>query len=88
MLVPISVPGEEKHASVLNVLRDKGIYIFIILMLCAGAAELAISQWASLFAESGLKLKSFRGYFRPLSFRRMHGSCSPAFSDLPAGALK
>ena len=75
MLVPISVPGEEKHASVLNVLRDKGIYIFIILMLCAGAAELAISQWASLFAESGLKLSKASGdIFGPCLFAACMGA--------------
>ncbi len=75
MLAPISVPGEEKHASVLNVLRDKGIYIFIILMLCAGAAELAISQWASLFAESGLKLSKASGdIFGPCLFAACMGA--------------
>lgn len=75
MLVPVNVPGEEKHASVLNVLRDKGIWLFIVLMFCAGAAELAISQWASLFAESGLKLSKAAGdIFGPCLFAACMGA--------------
>ena len=75
MLVPINMPVEEKHASVLRVLKDKGIYLFIILMFCAGAAELAISQWASLFAESGLKLSKASGdIFGPCLFAACMGA--------------
>ena len=29
-------------------------WIFVILMLCSGAAELAMSQWASMFVETSL----------------------------------
>lgn len=69
IFVPVNVPGEETHSSILNVLRDKGIWLFIVLMFCAGAAELAISQWASLFAESGLKLSKAAGdIFGPCLF--------------------
>lgn len=35
--------------------------LFCILMLCAGASELAASQWASLFAEAGLKVSKAVG---------------------------
>ena len=29
-------------------------WLFLLLMVCAGASEQAMSQWASAFAESGL----------------------------------
>ncbi|MDE6600139.1 MAG: MFS transporter [Oscillospiraceae bacterium] len=35
--------------------------LFCVLMLCAGASELAASQWASLFAEAGLKVSKTAG---------------------------
>lgn len=33
---------------------QKNFWILLLMMLCAGAAELAMSQWASAFAEAGL----------------------------------
>ena len=37
-----------------QLLRSKTLWLFLLLMICAGASEQAMSQWASLFAESGL----------------------------------
>lgn len=34
--------------------RNKLFWVFIMLMVCAGASELAMAQWASAFAESAL----------------------------------
>lgn len=39
----------------------KLFWIFFILMICSGAAEQAMSQWASLFAETGLKVSKTVG---------------------------
>ncbi|MCO6558747.1 MAG: MFS transporter [Bifidobacterium sp.] len=36
-------------------------YLFFIMMLCAGAAEQGMSQWASAFAESGLGVQKVIG---------------------------
>ena len=36
-------------------------WIFILLMVCAGASELAMSQWASMFAEKGLHVSKTMG---------------------------
>lgn len=55
--VPISELAEDgERMSVFGLLRTKMFWIFALLMMCAGAAELSISQWASAFAESGLKV--------------------------------
>ena len=56
-LVPIrqlneSVDGEQ--LPIPKLLRMPTFWLFIILMLCAGASEQAMSQWASAFAEAGL----------------------------------
>lgn len=53
--VPIYIFGEEHGGGNLReVLRNKIFWIFVILMLCAGASELSMAQWASYFTEIGL----------------------------------
>ena len=55
LFVPIAMPVKEgKGMSMLELFRNKLFWIFCILMLCAGAAEQGMSQWASAFAEAGL----------------------------------
>ena len=45
----------EGGAVKLRVLAGKGLFwLLVIMMLCAGASELAMSQWASAFAQAGL----------------------------------
>ena len=39
----------------------KIFWLFFLLMICSGAAEQAMSQWASYFAESGLKVSKTLG---------------------------
>ena len=43
--------GESKQKSIF---RQKLFWIMMLMMLCAGASEQAVSQWASAFAEKGL----------------------------------
>lgn len=60
--VPINSSLEEGEKSSLKELF--GLPLFLIaamLMMCAGAAEQAISQWASLFAERGLGVDKLTG---------------------------
>ena len=60
--VPLRILVEEEHRTSLRVLfNQKMFWIFIILMICAGASEQAMSQWASLFAEAGLKVSKTVG---------------------------
>lgn len=53
--VPIRVLVEEdEKIPAVKLLSMKSFWLFFALMLCAGASEQAMSQWASLFAEKGL----------------------------------
>ncbi len=50
----VSMPFKE-------LISKKLFWLFFVLMLCAGASELAMSQWSSLFAELGLKVSKSVG---------------------------
>ncbi len=55
--VPIRTLEEEHTAMPISRLfRQKLFWVFFVLMLCAGASELSMSQWASAFAEAGLSV--------------------------------
>lgn len=47
---------DNKGLTVKNLFKTPLFWIAVILMICSGASELAMSQWASAFAESGLGL--------------------------------
>ncbi|NLY91573.1 MAG: MFS transporter [Firmicutes bacterium] len=60
--VPIPRLVEEgKSLSLVNLFSFKLFWLFTLLMICAGASEHAMSQWASAFAESGLKIPKTMG---------------------------
>lgn len=40
--------------TILDLCREKMFWILLLMMVCAGASEQAVSQWASTFAEKGL----------------------------------
>lgn len=61
MRVPINTLPKEEKGGTRKLLKKKMFWIFMLMMLCAGAAELAMSQWASAFAESGLKVSKALG---------------------------
>lgn len=44
-----------------DLLRKPLFYLFILLMICGGAAEMTMSQWASLFAEKALGVSKVTG---------------------------
>lgn len=54
--VPIAplIEDGEKGLSIKELFKNKIFWIFMLLMLCSGASEQAVSQWASTFAERGL----------------------------------
>lgn len=62
LFVPMvdTVP-EEKRTPLVTLLKDKRFVFALIIMLCAGASELTVSQWSSLFAEKGLGVSKFMG---------------------------
>jgi len=51
-MVPIT--QEAKSAGLLGYFKSPIMYVATLLMICGGASEMAMSQWASLFAENGL----------------------------------
>lgn len=52
----------------------KIFWLFLVLMICAGASELAMSQWASLFAEEGLRVnKTLGDMLGPCAFAVLMG---------------
>ena len=81
-IVPIpKVLSENKGLGVKNLFKTKLFYILSIVMLCSGASELAMSQWASAFAESGLKVsKTFGDLLGPCLFAVLMGSARVLYS--------
>ena len=56
-LVPLyPITGENEPLSLSELFSQKIFWILMVLMICAGASEHSMSQWASAFAESGLNL--------------------------------
>lgn len=54
--------------------REKVFWLLMILMLCAGASEQAVSQWASAFAEQGLGItKTLGDLVGPMAFSVLMG---------------
>lgn len=83
-LVPIpEVLSENKGMGMKNLFKTKLFYILAVIMLCSGASELAMSQWASAFAESGLKVsKTFGDLLGPCLFAVLMGSARVIYSKL------
>lgn len=74
--VPIAPLVEEDEGLSLKALIGKRIFWgFMLLMICAGASEQAVSQWASAFAEKGLGVSKAVGDLTgPMFFAVMMGT--------------
>lgn len=60
--VPINtLVAEDEKMSFKELFTSKIFWLLIVLMICSGASEQAMSQWASAFAESGLKVSKTVG---------------------------
>lgn len=60
--VPINTLVDESEESTFGeLIKQKLFFVFLVMMLCAGATELSMSQWASAFAEAGLKVEKWIG---------------------------
>lgn len=65
---------EDKKVPMKQVLRQGMFWAFVLLMLASGASELAMSQWASLFAETGLHVsKTLGDLLGPCAFAVLMG---------------
>lgn len=75
--VPLASLLEEGETgySLRQLFTKKVFWIFMLLMVCAGACEQAVSQWASAYAESGLHVSKAVGDLAgPLLFAVAMGS--------------
>lgn len=75
--VPIAplIEDGEKGLSVKELAGMKLFWVLMLLMLCAGACEQAVSQWASTFAEKGLQVNKTVGDLAgPMLFAILMGS--------------
>lgn len=75
--VPIAtlIDEEETGFTVGELCRDKVFWILMLFMVCAGASEQGVSQWASTFAEKGLSVsKTVGDLMGPMFFAIMMGS--------------
>lgn len=76
-LVPIYELDEivDESADRSSPLRSGLFWVFVVMMFAAGASEQAMSQWASNFAQSGLKVsKTVGDLLGPFSFAILMGS--------------
>lgn len=53
--------SHEERVPLLTLCRSKIFLLAMLLMLCAGASELSMSQWSSLFAEKALQVPKVMG---------------------------
>lgn len=75
--VPIAslIKEGETGMSLGKLLSTKLFWIFLLLMICSGACEQAVSQWASTFAEQGLGVsKTIGDLAGPMLFAVMMGT--------------
>ena len=75
--VPIASVTEDGQPgmTIPQLCRTPIFWILMLMMLCAGASEQAVSQWASTFAESGLGVsKTIGDLAGPMSFAFFMGS--------------
>ena len=56
-----SLVEDGKGESLKGLFKNKIFWIFLIMMLCAGASELSMAQWASYFAEEALGVPKWVG---------------------------
>lgn len=73
-MAPLVEEGE-KGMSMIDLCKNKVFWVLMLMMLCAGASEQAVSQWASTFAERGLGVSKTLGDLAgPMAFAALMGS--------------
>jgi fucose permease len=79
--------GETEKAIPLRELSVRKLFLFLFLMMiCSGASEQAMSQWASLFAEAGLEVsKTLGDILGPCAFAILMGLARVLFGMQKSG---
>ena len=77
------LPPDTATATIRELFSKKIFYLLLVYMVCAGAAELTVSQWSSALAEEGLGVsKTIGDLAGPLFFALLMGLSRVAFSRL------
>lgn len=72
-IAPLIAEGEE-GMPLASLLKSGRFWALMLMMVCAGASEQAVSQWASTFAEKGLGISKTAGDLAgPMSFAILMG---------------
>lgn len=53
--------SKERRTPIRELFKSKNFILLMAIMICSGASEIAVAQWASLFAEKGLGLTKAMG---------------------------
>ncbi len=70
----LSFTGDEGKSSGRKLFSMRLFWLFVLLMICSGASEQAMSQWSSYFAETGLRVsKSMGDLLGPCMFAVLMG---------------
>ena len=79
---PLCTLQEEGRAlPIRRLIRMPVFWLLFLLMICSGASEQAVSQWASLFAEEGLQVSKTMGdLLGPCAFALLMGLSRVLFS--------
>lgn len=73
-IAPLIAEGEKGY-SVKELFGIRLFWVLLIMMVCAGASEQAVSQWASTFAEKGLGISKAAGDLAgPMAFAILMGA--------------
>ena len=80
--VPIrSMTGEDRGMSMRQLAGSGVFWLFVLLMVCSGASEQAMSQWASAFAESALQVgKTMGDLLGPCLFALLMGTSRAVYA--------
>ena len=84
--VPVVEPEpERKSDSFKQLFKNRSFRLFMIIMLCSGASEIAMAEWASMFAQKALGVSKVVGDLAgPCAFALFMGVgrvCYAAFSE-------
>lgn len=73
-IAPLMEDGQ-RGMTIGELARQKAFWVFLLMMVCAGASEQGVSQWASTFAERGLGVSKTVGDLAgPMAFAVLMGT--------------
>ena len=81
--VPITHIAENREPlSLKQLMSEKLFWVFMVIMICAGASEHCMSQWASAFAEAGLHVSKTMGdLLGPCAFALLMGTARAIYGN-------